>query len=606
VGFPTSGGVTMTGVAADGTSQLTLQVTSHGIRPESVAVSTPILGTFARASGSSPLVLDRNGNGTLVYIPPVAVPREALTETVVVGSASSARSIAAAPVTFTVSYTDLDGAARTTTASIQLCRPPVLLVQSHLGGTATWTKFLDYTRSQRFDALVTGEGISWAPGNVSLSEWAKDLATRIAEARAAYETAGIRIAAVDVVAHSLAGVVARSLLEGKDPRGDVRRLILVGTPNHGLAWLDQEVGAPAVRWLAAHPIAAAEVREASTFLRALAPTGARKAEYVNLVGRRPSSLSASRQGSATVQDDGIVSAASSHLDGVAEIRFDGVVHAPGLLDPAPALTESPDVWARIVELLTTVLPDAEPDKLEFSLRAGRQVSVTLTPQVTPWPAVAKFPSLLAPGVAVRTGDKGYASIVITRGGQAWGSVSLTAKTEILLLASSPALVRIEIVAGSARLRTQAASAEPADFEVTLGALSRAASWHTLQPDVRVLGVGTDVVASRDEAVALFALDGPAIVEHSKGAGFFPARLIEGGAGIRIRSGGSIEDEPIPSRGWWTTGPWRGPIPFFTFPIPVMVISLLGLIAAAVYHVRARRSFAARMSRERPPAGPGTP
>ncbi len=590
------------GIAADGVSRLTLQVTTHGIRPDSITVAAPSLGEFERATpSSSPLTLDKNGSGTLTYVAPSAVPAEALTDTLIVGGGAGARTIPAVAVSLSVRFTDLDGVPQTSTVVVKVCRPPVLLVQSYFGGTATWTRFADYARSRKLDSHVTGEGLTWNPGNVQISDWAKDLSTQITDLRASYASSGIRIVAVDVVAHSLAGLVTRSLLEGSSPRTDVRKLILVGVPNHGIAWIDQEVGAAAVRWLGTHPAAAAEIREGSTFLRGLNPSrvAGMKTEYVNLVGRRPSSLSASRQGSSTVQDDGIVSAASSHLDGVADVRLDGVVHAPGLLPGIPSLTDSPDVWSRIVDLLTGPIPDSEPDTLQLSLRAGRQASASLDPQTMPWTPLPRFPSPVASGVAVRTAENGYASVAVARSGQTWGTISLDAKTEIVLRASSPSLVRVEVISGRVRFRVQGSAAEAGNFEVYLAPTTRSAPWYMTQPDVRALGVGTDFVVAREDANSILALIGPVIVECTKGTGYSAPQLVEGETGIRIRAGGSIEDETIPARGWWSSGPWSQPVPFLSFPLPVMAISLLGLAAAIVYHIRARRALAAR-SGPRPP------
>ncbi len=599
-----TGTAPVVGIAADGVSRLTIAVSSHGVRPDSVAVATPTIGEFERTSSvAAPLTLDKDGNGTLVYVPPSALPNEALTETLLVGGGGTARSVPAAPVSFTVRFVDLDGVSRTSAISIKVCRPPVLLVQSYLGGTATWTQFADSARTRRLDCQIVGEGVTWSPGNVSLADWAKDLASRLSGARAAYEASGIQIGAVDVVAHSLAGLVVRSLLEGATPRNDVHKLILVGTPNRGIAWLDQEVGAAAARWLAAHPTAATEVHEGSAFLRGLDPGSAadRKTQYVNLAGRRPPALSASRQGSSTVQDDGIVSAASSHLDEVPDLRFDGVVHAPGLLANTPALTESPDVWSSIFDLLTGEVPHAEPDALQIELRRGRLVSTTIDVQAAPWTPVTKFPSPLGDSLAIRTGDKGYAAIVVVQAGEAWGFVSLDAKTEIILRASSPSLLRIEVVSGRARFRAQQ-NADAGDFEVVLDATTRGGSWYTTQPDVRTLGVSGDFVVEREETSSVLALAGTVIVEYSKGTGFSPARLVEGGTGIRMRAPGTVEDEKLPARGWWTLGVWREPIPFFYFPIWIMALSLAGLAAAVVYHVRARRSLTDRSRAKSPSSG----
>ncbi len=602
-----TGAAQVVGVAADGTSQLSVTVTSHGIRTDSVTIVAPALGEFSRpSSNASPLVLDKDGNGTLVYVPPDVLPDELLTDTVVVGSSDAMRQVPAATVPITVKFQDLDGVSRTTGLSIKVCRPPVVLVQSYFGGTASWARFADYAKARRLDCLVVGEGATWTSGNASLEEWAKSLAASLSAARAAYETTGIRIGAVDVVAHSVAGLVVRSLLEGTNPRRDVHKLILVGSPNHGVAWLDQEVGGAATKWLEGHAMAAAEVAEGSTFLLGLqhADPADRKTEYVNIVGRRTSTLSAVRQGSSTVQDDGIVSAASAHLDGVPDLRFDGVVHAPGLVG-GTALTESPDVWSQIYGLLIGEVPHADPDALKIELRRGQQVSTSINPQVTPWIPVAQYPSTLSSSMSIRTGDKGYASIAITHAGSAWGTISLDAKTEVIVRTGMPSLTRIEVVSGRARFHAQDAAANAGDFEVVLDPMTRPAAWYMLQPDARIVGVDADFVAAREETDSVIALSGTVIVETSDGIGFSPARLVETGKGIRVRSGGTSEDEAVPAHGWWTLGVWREPVPFFCFPPWLMALSLAGLAGAVVYRVLANRRLAERSRAKNTPPGGAT-
>jgi hypothetical protein len=74
--------------------------------------------------------------------------------------------------------------------------------------------------------------------------------------------------------------------------------------------------------------------------------------------------------------------------------------------------------------------------------------------------------------------------------------------------------------------------------------------------------------------------------------------VEAGTGIRVRANGVIEDEAVPARGWWTSGVWRDPLPFFHFPIWVMALMLAGVGGAAVYHFREKRGLAER-ARQKP-------
>jgi pimeloyl-ACP methyl ester carboxylesterase len=69
------------------------------------------------------------------------------------------------------------------------------------------------------------------PGDQPIDDSAALLARCLKRVRAAYP--GI---AIDIVTHSMGGLVARSYVEGPDYAGGVDRLILVAPPNHGSAW----------------------------------------------------------------------------------------------------------------------------------------------------------------------------------------------------------------------------------------------------------------------------------------------------------------------------------------------------------------------------------
>jgi hypothetical protein len=61
----------------------------------------------------------------------------------------------------------------------------------------------------------------------------------------------------------------------------------------------------------------------------------------------------------------------------------------------------------------------------------------------------------------------------------------------------------------------------------------------------------------------------------------------------MRALNTIEDEAVPARGWWALGVWREPGIFVFFTPWVMGLMLAGLAAAAVYHVRKKRSLSNR-------------
>lgn len=105
-------------------------------------------------------------------------------------------------------------------------RPLILLVHGLDSDRENW-------RSMR--TLLTEAGLQSAtftyPSDQPLEDSAKFLAASIASLMAKYPAARL-----DIVAHSMGGLVVRAYLEGPAYAGRVSRFIMLGTPNHGSDW----------------------------------------------------------------------------------------------------------------------------------------------------------------------------------------------------------------------------------------------------------------------------------------------------------------------------------------------------------------------------------
>ena len=69
------------------------------------------------------------------------------------------------------------------------------------------------------------------PGDQPIADDARLLASQLRSLLAAHPNLSI-----DIIAHSMGGLVARAYVEGSDYSGGVNRLIMIGTPNHGSSW----------------------------------------------------------------------------------------------------------------------------------------------------------------------------------------------------------------------------------------------------------------------------------------------------------------------------------------------------------------------------------
>ncbi|MEW5826997.1 MAG: alpha/beta fold hydrolase [Candidatus Bipolaricaulota bacterium] len=588
-------GAKASGVAADGATSLTFSLAAHGVKLDSLSVDAPGYGSLVPPSPSAEaLSVGPDGIGTLVYVAPRGLPVDAAKGSATVGTGSSARSVSGISVAITVRYVDLDGKAGSTTATILVVRPPLLVVGGFWAGPSGWTAFADEARRRGFDPRVVGDGVTWAPGTDSLVAWSADFARDVADLAARYAAAGLKAPRVDVVAHGVGGLVARTAL-AKEDRPGVGALVMVGTPNHGLDWVDQELGASVAAWLAAHPTASAELRSSSDALRDLNQLEASGAplpadiDAANIVGRRPAARVGAQSLPATWPDDGIVSAASAHLDRVPDVTVSGALHAAALATSGAALDESPEAWSAIFSVLEQGASRVDGSGVGVELRKiSGSVSTRVEGAATSWERATQVPTRVESGYAIRTGSNGAALLAIAHPSGTWGTISLDADTEVLLRASSPDGAVVHVVSGRVRWLALADGPGAGEFDVTVGALDRARPWYAQQPEVRLVVAKGEFAVSHNGATLVYALDEAASIFRSKTTGFAAALRLEPGSGLRFNAAGVAESETIPTHAWWSEGFWSDRGPAFRFPPWLLGVALAGLLASAVYHVRATR------------------
>lgn len=578
------------GVAADGTSTLALSLSARGIRLDTIKVQAPKLGTLRGTSGAARSVsLNAEGRGTLTYVPPTDLATDVLSRSL----DGEAAPVWAAVVPLTFEYSDQEGTPASTTVEVFVCRPPVVVTYAFAADQAAWTAFAEYARNDKFDPTLAP---AFAAPTVtgSLEEQAELLRRAISERLHAYALLGIKAPKADVVAHSLAGLVARHAVEEPlDGRTTVRKLLLVATPNHGASWLEHPQTF-LTSWLDQHPVAAQELAEDSDFLRRLnagEATGTHlnpDVQYANLLGRRTELRAGGDIGLGAAEDDGFVSTASAHLNGAPDFVFDGVRHSEVLALRDMAMASFADVQAKITSLLQRDLPRTNLDDTRLELWKGGGL-VEISPQVWvgAWTSVTQYPVSLRPTFGVRTGKASYAAVGIYTSQGQWGTLGLDEDSEATVHASSPNLLRIQLVAGKARFR-RLPGTSGGDYEVVLTASPASGPWYAARPSIRVLGRDADFAVSTGDVVTVSALDSRLLVETSDTSGASTARWVDESRGVRIKSSGSAEDEAVPGGGWWTKSVWREPGLPFRFPLWMLAVTLAGLAAAAIYHVRASR------------------
>lgn len=506
------------GVATDGTSSLVLSVKAIGARPETVRVAPPVLGELdAQSPLGFLLVLSADGRGRLEYRPPTAVDTERLERSLAVHRYEGASPVWAAVVPLVFNYEDTEGNERQTSAEILVVRPPVMLVHGFVGDMATWARLADHLRAQKFDTVIN-EYFAIGKKNDSIVAQARLLSEFTDGQVRDYARSGIVLGRVDVVAHSMGGLVAR--YAAAELSCTLRKVLMVGTPNHGVSYLSSAGGGLGATLCQQHAGAADQLYAGSSFLadlnadEALGRHLVDGVQYANLIGLRPALSPLS--GSPTGPSDGVVDAASSHLNGVPEWTFPGLWHSTAFQSAVasivsmPAITEASSVWAKLLALLAEDISPAPFDNARIELRqAAGHVEVGHDGDGRSWRRVEDAEPLDA-GIPVRTGRDGRAVIGLYLGASLWATIQLAEATEARVLYASPQRVHVFIASGTARLTTPSGQGH---FEAVLGAEGRG-RWYEVRPRAVVQSQGTDIVVAVGDVIGLDVFDGAVSLETS--------------------------------------------------------------------------------------------
>ncbi len=199
----------MVGVVADGVSTIKFTVKTNYAHFRGVFPAWTLLGR------GSVKVFEKDGNTlVLLYKPPeVFDPRKMrMSDTLKIGD---------------------------TEFTLKVYRPPVILIHGLWSTSETWNVMFDWMVNDGFNVST----IDWT-SNGDLNKEFEALPRKIKVLKEGYLRKGINLSKVDVVGHSTGGLIARRYIADDNYKFDIRKLIMLGTPNHGsfLADLYQEFG----------------------------------------------------------------------------------------------------------------------------------------------------------------------------------------------------------------------------------------------------------------------------------------------------------------------------------------------------------------------------
>ena len=199
------------GVIADGSSSAAVTVTLP------VATDTTVTLSDGAATLSTKAA---SGTATFTYVPDIEKLGISLADIPFNG------------YEITLTAETPDGATGDTT--LQLYRPPVLLVHGLWSDSHMWDKMVQWLTGDSFTVYTVDYPNVDSPARVAIMEFAG----KVQSIKQEYLAQGINASSIDVIGHSMGGVVARHYINQYQgsPEVDINTLITVGTPHKGSPW----------------------------------------------------------------------------------------------------------------------------------------------------------------------------------------------------------------------------------------------------------------------------------------------------------------------------------------------------------------------------------
>lgn len=603
------------GIVSDGFTTLKLKVKANGIEPRTVIAKQPALGEFVgHTMLNLALALDEDGTGEMEYVPPAYLTSDQLTKHLTLKPDTSTQNgistmlwVAEVPVTIT--YEDEEGNPGSYTFTIFVTRPPVMLIHGFTGDETTWGDLANYLRVRKYEPVVR-EYYKGPVDESTIQRQSEKLGKYIQEVREAYLKNHFLQKRVDIVAHSMGGLISRYYISNMAKYGkkaaiwipydvklsrdelkaqrfkkpvilnDVRKLIMVGTPNHGASWIDELIGYMASKSTGYHEIANAQLNSNSKFFEELNRGESegrhldKNVQYALIYGIRKRSpfyppdswfhtWATSQKEFAS--DDGVVTISSAKLNGVKDYPFPkdwfamhGYIHSPAIQDFFPKdepITESTNIFEKVTELLQEDIPriplknsSAKIFRAHGDVQYRYYSTQNWIPVRTP----------IAPGNAkklqnnwcrIKTGD-GSASLGFFLNGHQWGMLHIMPNTIAYYEYASPEFVNVYMQQGKARFKSK--KKEGGGFEIILG--EQGEKWYAFNPKAKVKDLNTDfTVDASGNAPAVQSIYGVvAVGVKTKGSKQVNEKSIGKQQGIAIAMDGKLSTFEVPKQGWWSS------------------------------------------------------
>ncbi len=602
------------GIVSDGFTTLKLKVKVSGINPRTVIAKQPSLGAFVRHTMLNlALVVDEDGTGTMEYVPPLYLTNDMLNKHIPLQSDAAGKILSpllwVAEVPVTITYEDEEGNPGKYTFLIRVTRPPVMLVHGFTGNEQTWETLANYLRTQKYEPVVR-EYYKGPADESTIERQSEKLGKYIQEVRAAYKENNFLQKRVDIVAHSMGGLISRYYISNMARYGkaagiyipydvklshdelkanrfkkpvilnDVRKLIMVGTPNHGASWIDERLGYWAARNQKYHQIASAQLRNDSRFFKILNEGESEgrhldtNVQYAILYGiRKRSALYLPDSWFHTwgtsqkefAGDDGVVTVSSAKLNGVKDYPFPkdwfakhGYIHSPAIQDVFPGdspITESENIFQKITELLQKDIPRVPLKKSSSKIIRAEGIVKYRYFSTQNWVPVrtpihsGNSKKLVNNWCRIKT-EAGSATLGFFIDGHQWGMLHIMPNTIAYYEYASPEFVNIYMQQGKARFISR--KKDGGGFEIVLGQKSE--QWYAFNPKAKVKDLNTDFTVEADkDSVVVQSINGfVAVGSAVKGARQVKEQSVGKLQGLYLSENGKFAAFKVPQKGWWSS------------------------------------------------------
>ncbi|MBN1690676.1 MAG: hypothetical protein JW901_06615 [Dehalococcoidia bacterium] len=544
------------GVVADGASSLSILIDIPHLSGGEITFTSPRAGTLEgnAISFRGHLLLDKDGHAEITYRPPPYLQDK--NELTVMKPLHGETGYPAWGMTeeMVFYYKNPSGQEENVPVTIEVFRPPVMLVHGFIGDKTTWANLAKYLAAEKFDPVVKEYVDYYSPplDPASIEALSILLQQYIYGQKQDYRFSNIKITKVDVVAHSMGGLISRYYVEEMSSyENDVRKIIMAGTPNHGVSWLRATIGERMAVSSRVHQAASEQLYAGSEFIRNLnrgEESGRHlnmTVEYGNIIGRRTSLLRyVPFLGFEYEFDDAVVPLNSTVQNCVVSRLYMGVVHTTAIpMDVA--MTEHGEIWGQIRTWLLEEIfrPPCSGSGMQIDRGEGE---VAIQPVSGAWQSITSYPAQIQPWYGIRTGQ-GRATVSLTMNDVLWGTVKLDGNTELIFDYTSPDLVRVLLKKGSARFRSVKLD-KSGHFDVYMG--KEGYKWYQFQPRARVRGLGTDFIVWVGDTVQAYVLDGQVGVVSYLPEAEGTAVGLSPQQGTIITASGEFEKMEATPPAWW--------------------------------------------------------